>query len=1147
MRSHSRAPGFSLRAFTSGIAFALLASTVTTLPPPIAAADPIDVPTVAADPTTAARYAATSGEPVQVTSATSENEELFANPDGTMTYRQHVQPVRVRQGGDWVPVDLELERKADGTVVPKAAPVEMEFSGGGGDRPVGKVVSGEHEIGFSWPTPLPAPVLDGTTLTYPAVLPDVDLKVEVGLKGFSQVLVVKTAEAADNPALRRIEFPSHTENVSLHENQGALAAKNAEGATVFTGDATRMWDSSGQQEGERIAGPGPGDRTATMDVEVTSDAVAVTPDQSFLDDRATTYPVHIDPTYYCTSCGKAHHVVVESPWPDAKNFDVTSGRLNDLKVGKVNGAEMQSPNGEAGTARSYVQMNTQAIIGKHIESATLRTKVTHSYSCSPGNASVWLTEWVDANTTWRNQTAWTRKLSEANRANHPAVCPSDGTMDFDVASAVRDASAGGWGITTFAIVASNENEQDKSWRRLDLNPYLEVKYNSYPNPPTDLGMEGLGPDGDQAIPCRVGADRAYVFNHTPRLRARVSDPDGGILDTAFKLFKGPQGAFTAEYPEFYASDIPSGQFGEARVPTGLITQDGVYTWRAWAGDRQFHTWSQDCEFEVDSVKPSTPLITSTDYPQDGDHGSVGRTGQFTFKVNGNTGPGGSMDVKEYTWSLNGGEGVVYTQPVTTADGTTSVAVTPTQPGPNTLYAYAVDRAGNRSAAIAEYRFNVTLPQPPLAEWTFTQDSGATVPDTGALNRPLTAIGGARFGTGYSGNALLLNGTDASAQSVTSIVDTSKAFSATAWVRLDRTNGFYTVLSQDGDRVSPFYLQYDPQVNRWRISASEGDHDLPNTVAVNSLAAPKAGAWNHLAITYEPNSRVTKLYVDGKLQGSAQMTFWQAKGSFVVGGARWSGKRDNHFPGAVDHVQLWDRMLGDDDVAASANKYVLRARYSLDERTGTTTRDEVSGGVGTLSGGVAWGGDTRTAASSQRKWLTYDNTSTGRVTAPRPEQFRTDRSYTASVWVRHSGVDEPSRAGLSTGDDRYSPFLLGYRGESGKWGFLVSGSATVDGGWFALSDNPAEEGRWTHLVATYNAVTGRIGLYVDGVMQKTYQDTPDGSGVHSRDSTGSLIIGSATWHGLVSDTWKGDVDDARVYSGVLSDEDVDLLYNESFHY
>lgn len=99
-----------------------------------------------------------------------------------------------------------------------------------------------------------------------------------------------------------------------------------------------------------------------MDVEVTPDTVAVPPDQAFLDDLATTYPVHVDPSRTCTTCGKTHHVVVRSPWSDARNSDATTGMLSDLKsdlkAGYVNGDEL----------RSRVRMNT----GEHIESATVK-------------------------------------------------------------------------------------------------------------------------------------------------------------------------------------------------------------------------------------------------------------------------------------------------------------------------------------------------------------------------------------------------------------------------------------------------------------------------------------------------------------------------------------------------------------------------------------------------------------------------------------------------------------------------------------------------------------------------------------------------------------------------------------------------------
>ncbi|MFF4590376.1 hypothetical protein [Streptomyces sp. NPDC001388] len=56
-----------------------------------------------------------------------------------------------------------------------------------------------HELKLGLPTVLPGPRLDGAPATYAGVLPDVDLKLTA--LGSASVLVVKTAEAAKNPAL----------------------------------------------------------------------------------------------------------------------------------------------------------------------------------------------------------------------------------------------------------------------------------------------------------------------------------------------------------------------------------------------------------------------------------------------------------------------------------------------------------------------------------------------------------------------------------------------------------------------------------------------------------------------------------------------------------------------------------------------------------------------------------------------------------------------------------------------------------------------------------------------------------------------------------------------------------------------------------
>ncbi|WP_092554686.1 hypothetical protein [Actinoplanes derwentensis] len=75
--------------------------------------------------------ARSSGERAEVVTQRQEDSLLYANPDGTFTQEFTAGPQRVRQGDEWVPVDATLERRADGSVGPRAATVELAFSGGG--------------------------------------------------------------------------------------------------------------------------------------------------------------------------------------------------------------------------------------------------------------------------------------------------------------------------------------------------------------------------------------------------------------------------------------------------------------------------------------------------------------------------------------------------------------------------------------------------------------------------------------------------------------------------------------------------------------------------------------------------------------------------------------------------------------------------------------------------------------------------------------------------------------------------------------------------------------------------------------------------------------------------------------------------------
>ncbi|MCP3805476.1 DNRLRE domain-containing protein [Allokutzneria sp. A3M-2-11 16] len=632
-------------------------------------------------------------EAADVGSMTTETTEVVANPDGSHTWTEHLQPVRVRRGTGWVPVDLKLVKRSDGSIAPAAAPVDLRFSGGGKGNSSPLVVLGRdaREVGLRWRNELPVPVLDGPQATYREVLPGVDLVVRAQVEGFRQVLVVKNAQAAGNPELRKIAFGQHTKDVTVRQvgvarsRTGGLEAVDRSGSVVFSGDATRMWDSSGTASG--VVGPGEGGRSAVMGVELSASDIAISPDQGFLADPATTFPVFLDPEFVWHG-GKNHHAVVQSAWPDARNYDRTDGDLNELKAGYA------QERGRTFDSRSFVEMDSSAMRGKQIFSATLRTRVIHSYGCSGGPTEAWLTGPIGADTTWLHQPAWHYQVANVAVSNNARYCPGHGGAEFDVTRAVHQGAVEGWHHVTIGLRARNEGVSE-DWRRYEVNPALVVRYNSPPNEPAELGMEG------GLIPCAVGPERPVVFTRTPKLRARLSDPDDGLMDAGFRVLRGPHDNHTWDGNEFRVADVPSGLFAEVQVGSGVIPGHGVFTWHVWAGDYSTSRWSRFCEFEIDTVPPGVPSASSKEYPEGIVSPGVGKQGTFTLK------PNGSNDVRQYRYTFSEWQNDEPTRVVDAGrlGGEATVTWTPTKPGSHYLILRSVDRANNLSE-ILRYEIRV---------------------------------------------------------------------------------------------------------------------------------------------------------------------------------------------------------------------------------------------------------------------------------------------------------------------------------------------------------------------------------------------------------------------------------------------------------
>jgi hypothetical protein len=1020
-----------------------------------------------------------SGQPVVVADKTSETEEVVANPDGTLTSTRSLRPVRVRQDGEWAPVDLTMVHREDGSIGPRAAAVDLRVSGGGVQVPLVVVGENGHEVGLGWSGVLPAPTLDGPTATYPEVVAGVDLTVTADVEGFTQLLVVKSREAALNPALRTVSFTNYRSGTTVTGNEDGLEVRSSEGHVVFAGDASRMWDSA--------------DRQASMAVAVSDTSIAITPDQAFLADDSTEYPVFVDPSYYAYG-RKNHHVMVQSAWPGEHNFDRTDGQLGDLKAGYV------CANG-CFNSRSYVEMATDGMPGKYVHSATLAVTVLHSHDCgTAGPTQVWRTDGISPATTWASQPVWREFQSEDNTTNNWEYCPGSGAAEFPVTSAVRAAAANGWTNVTFGLVGKDE-ANDRFWRRFELNPVLRVWYNSYPGTPDQLATVS----GNKNFPCLTGDSRPYLGVTTPSLSARFTDQDPGMLNARF--YWGPLGQSSTG--SVGTAAIPPGTVRSVPVPAGAFVDGVTYAWWVQAGDDQLSSpVSPKCEVGIDTTPPGAPTVSSTDYPQNSSDGFAGDTGVFTLDANG------TSDVVKYVYTTDGNDPTVLGSPsvnATSLGGGATIKITARE-GENRVRVRSVDRADN-TGPIVDYVFDANAARPAVAQLPMDHSlGGLTYAGTGSV----------AWTGGYRGEAFRADPVTKDHLVRSKLVDTTKNYSVSAWARLDTSVGFATVLSQDGANSGAFALQYHDGLDRWSFRAASAD--AANAASVNAVSAkpPDWHVWTHLVGTYDANERKLRLYVNGVLEGEASYsTAWGSNGSFVVGAGKQNGGRVAYFTGGIDDVRVWDRVVGPAEAARLANTAVQRAHYRLDEGTGAVTREEISGQDAALAGDAAW--DTQGYSS-----LKLTGNAGGQVTGPAPALVP-GQSFTVSAWVRTTS-DGAIRTVVGLTDPEYSPFLLTYNDPQHRWEFFVVNAAHT-ASWSVFSTEPVDENTWVHLTGVYDSVAQTASLYVNG------QQVATQSGVTRWSGSGTLLLGGGTWHGEVLPRWKGLIDDVRLYAGVLPDEDI----------
>ncbi|UUY47825.1 LamG domain-containing protein [Streptomyces yangpuensis] len=1140
-------------------------------PEPVAVGTPVQTE---AEARTVARK---SGKQVEVLGLRTERREIFAAPDGSYTAREYTEPVHAVKNGKWVDIDKTLVKRADGSVVPKATTVGLAFSDGAAGKPFVTMTRNTHEMALTWPYgKLPAPVLDGDTATYPDALPGVDLKVRAEANGFGHLLVVKTPQAAADPRLTRLDLGLRTKGLTYKKDaNGAVTAEDSTvGGTVFQSGAPSMWDSAASQEaaartkgpkavakslsaaradaptGESAAaalapaleGPGGGGKATALGIEVSKDKLTLVPDQNLLRDGATVFPVVIDPIQKTTDRSGWTAVMSGKPTVGEWQYSGSAG------VGKCPTDYSAASCAGVGTRRVLFQIPLSFYGGKQILGATFSARVQHVYWADARAEPIQLqrvggsTAHINSASNWNNtQGATLTTLETLDQKIQPTSCTSQANMHFKsgatggLTNSVRTAANERWPSMLFNLKAQDESTFG-GWKRVCGNAYLSISYNTLPGL---INTSALSSNPGGA--CVTGTGRPYS-DVPPTLRAIANDADAGEqVKVRFKLeWKDAAGA-AKSYEEDTLYKAPTSSTPFEHTARSTIPENTAISWSVAAHDGDgWGPWSGKCEFMYDKSFPGKPNVFSAQYPATNVyHDGVGAPGTFTFSPNPNdTVP--DTDVVKYRYTFAGETAKEVAN--TAAGGPASVTWTPTRSGPHWVDVVAVDRAGHPSA-LARHSFYVAAGVAAAAQWNLADEAGGNAADEEQGKYPAGFGPGVTFGVpgpgGTIDRAARFDGTaDSWVDAGSTVLDTLKGFSVSAWVRPGDLSRDMTVVSQDGTGEPGFVLGYDATAKTWKFSIPTGDVDtLGEWKALSTGVTPVKDQWVLLTGIYDGAAGKIQLYVDKDLKGeTVRRSTWKSYGALQIGRHIDKAGYEDAFVGDLAEVRVFSRPLLPAQITDIKTVRPERKGYWKLNTAQSGASPETGGGQAlTMAGNAAiyipnpdpLADPPPVDAMVGTGHLVLDGNGDYASTAAAPVTGAT--SFTLSARVQIASQDATaSQTVFSLPGTNANRVQVRYQGATKRWELAVATTDTAGATVKAFSETqvlPETNPVGQHLAVVYDAFAGQIRLYVNGQLAAA-------QGVDNTTwaATGGLQVGRSLRGN--AEYFAGAIDEIRAYNGAL---------------
>jgi hypothetical protein len=356
----------------------------------------------------------------------------------------------------------------------------------------------------------------------------------------------------------------------------------------------------------------------------------------------------------------------------------------------------------------------------------------------------------------------------------------------------------------------------------------------------------------------------------------------------------------------------------------------------------------------------------------------------------------------------------------------------------------------------------------------------------------------------------------------------------AWINIEQLTSFASLAAMVNKSMTGNYGQY---LLNYSTSGTIHINSTANGTTAGAVVIPQAlnlHQWYHVATTWGDGAR--RVYIDGvEVANSLSTGTISSDTNSVLLGLNTPGLANLYLNGMLDDIRIYDHPLSSGEISSLYNEPAGNADGLILDMPFTGDAQDHSGfeNHGTLNGGPVLAADRFESPGTAYSFDGSDDY----ILVNNSESFP-DSAITLCYWINRLGQSYTGLQNYLSKEESFQSYLTNttkhfqsgvWKGSPGVWSYNPSGN-------YVVPDN--SEG-WIFYTYSYDNTSKTAKSYVDGVLMASETETDPASIL--RLSGNPLYVGrngsSNVYH------IAGLMDDLRIYSRVLTQQEILLLYGK----